>query len=202
MIPLYFYDELWITSSQGSIQFVMRVTDIDNSSTAIQTIDTLFVNLDALLPGDDFTTPVKYPNSNSGFLAATLSFRVQVCAENYYDPNCTKFCDANSREGNFVCNQDGDLVCLDGYYSLSTNCTECAPNHYGPTCSKFCDDNIQEGNFICNQVGDLICLDGYYNLSTNCTECVSKDNCCEYIYLIGMGQACMSEPHAHNNVLL
>ena len=80
----------------------MRVIDADNSSTAMQIIDTLFVNLDDLLPGADFTAPESYLSFTLGFFTATLSFRV-VYAEGYYGSNCTIFCSKSTKE-------DGILV--------------------------------------------------------------------------------------------
>ena len=103
----------------------MRVTDVDNSPNAMQVIDTLFVDLDALLPGDDFIAPTSY-SSYLRYFTATLSFRV-YCAVGYDGPTCNKICNANIQEGNFMCNQDGDLICLHGYHNLSINCTECVP---------------------------------------------------------------------------
>ena len=58
--------------SQGLIQFVMRAIDNESEN---DVVDTLFVNLDDLLPQDDFTSPVTY-RSFVGYFTTTLSFRL------------------------------------------------------------------------------------------------------------------------------
>ena len=52
----------------------MRAIDVNNGSEN-DVVDTLFVNLDDLLPQDDFTTPLPYL-SFVQFFNTTLSFRL------------------------------------------------------------------------------------------------------------------------------
>ena len=102
----------------------MRVTDADNSSNDMQVVDTLFINLDDLLPGDAFTAPVSYSSFTPGYFTATLSFRV-VCTDGYYGRNCSAFCN-KSTEGD--CNIIRGPVHADIIYNFT-----CQPNGYTET---------------------------------------------------------------------
>ena len=73
---------------QGELEFVMKVSDVDASSSEHCTIDTLTLDLSGLSVGDDFTVPTTY-KSYVQFFRVSLSFRV-VCAGNYYAPYCNE----------------------------------------------------------------------------------------------------------------
>ncbi len=59
----------------------------------------------------------------------SLNVSLQLtCPENYYGPYCSRFCQAKSdSSGHFSCNDDGDIVCSEGYQDLLSNCTLCIP---------------------------------------------------------------------------
>ena len=74
-----------------------------------------------------FSNPTIY-NGNGGFSQITLSFRVS-CANNYYGSDCTTYCvGRNDTAGHYTCREDGSIVCNEGYFNTSTNCTECLPS--------------------------------------------------------------------------
>ena len=115
---------------QRSIRLALRTKDKDGEKGGDddKTIGTVFVRLSSsqLFPGDSFTTRTVYiPWSRN--MQIELSFRV-LCADNYYGPSCTLFCqDHNDDNGHYYCDDDGNRVCLDGYQNPSINCVECVP---------------------------------------------------------------------------
>lgn len=56
-----------------------------------------------------------------------LSLSVDLeCSENFYGPDCGVKCvGRNDILGHFHCDENGTMVCLDGFNNASTNCTEC-----------------------------------------------------------------------------
>ena len=97
----------YLNSPQGRIQFVMQAHDSDNSTS--QLVSTLYVNIDGLMPGCNFTVPQSV-NSDSNFFTASLSFRVACTDENYCGINCTTPC--RPREQNFIMNCIIEIIFL------------------------------------------------------------------------------------------
>ena len=59
------------------------------------------------------------------YASIDLSFHVS-CAENFYGSDCGTLCvERNDALGHYTCSSEGDLVCLDGYQNLVTNCIDC-----------------------------------------------------------------------------
>ena len=103
-----------------------------------------------------------------------MSFRVQ-CSENYYDPNCTTFCEPV--EGVYTCSSEGTPICLQRNQSFctqclsslnpslscatcldpSTNCTDCHNRNFDPSTN--CTD----------------CHNRNFDPSTNCTDCHNRN---------------------------
>ena len=85
--------------------------------------------------GDASSPSQEYFGDNLIF-SVTLNFRV-VCSPNFYDQDCNTFCVArNDTSGRFTCNEDdGSIVCFEGYQNENTNCTECIP---AENCCKIC----------------------------------------------------------------
>lgn len=75
---------------QGRIQFVMQAHDVDNGSDP-QLVATLYVDLDGLMPGSEFTSPIRV-HSSLNYFNTMLSFRVVCTDENYCGKNCTTSC--------------------------------------------------------------------------------------------------------------
>ena len=116
---------------QGRIQVGFIVQATDNDRICIRTdsiIGRVFINLDETnaYPGDNFTTPTVHTGLDDSSMKVELSFRVS-CAENYYGPSCTVFCQDSDDDitGHYYCDDDGNRVCLDGYQNPSTNCEDC-----------------------------------------------------------------------------
>ena len=119
-----------------------------------------------------------------------MSFRVP-CSGNYYDPNCSSFCEP--LEDMYTCDSRGRTVCVQGGGDPATNYMTCFPN-WEPktnctTCSSFYD--IQTDCTRCVVGRDIntnciTCLPGY-DPSTNCmqyisTWCSISNNTTRYVY--------------------
>ena len=67
-----------------------------------------------------------------------------TCVENYYPQGiCTRFCMArNDSLGHYICNSNGEIVCLPGYTDSTTNCVRCTGNRREPDCA-VCNGNFQ-----------------------------------------------------------
>ena len=55
-------------------------------------------------------------------LGFDMSFRVH-CSENYYGPNCTKFCESSPMESVYTCDSEGSIICVHNGQDIATNCT-------------------------------------------------------------------------------
>ena len=91
-----------------------------------------------------------------------MSFRVQ-CLEDYYGPNCTTFC--VPLENVYICDSNGQFVCLKENRAPATNCTTCLPG-YNDLFN--CGACLLGRNMTTNCV---TCLTGH-DPSTNCTTCL------------------------------
>ena len=53
-----------------------------------------------------------------------LSFRIDgQCSENYHGPQCDVFC--MEVPGQFTCDNDGNIVCVNSNLTPESNCTQC-----------------------------------------------------------------------------
>ena len=59
------------------------------------------------------------------FDVATIRLSYEVsCSESYYGELCDNFCEGrNDSTGHYLCNDDGNIVCLSGFTDPSTFCT-------------------------------------------------------------------------------
>ena len=121
-----------------------------------------------------------YSISGQGF---DMSFRVQ-CSENYYGPNCARFCEP--MESVYTCDSEGNKICVENGRDPATNCTTClqggSPNTNCTTClTMYAFYDIQTNSIQCLLSRDITsncatCLPGY-DPSTNCTECLPNIQC-------------------------
>ena len=67
-------------------------------------------------------TPIQIGTTQNNVL--TLEARTRVfCSRNYYGIACTKRCySKNPSNRNLRCDPDGNIVCLEGYTNVTTNC--------------------------------------------------------------------------------
>lgn len=114
---------------QGSIQLYTRAThmgdpDDEQDLTDDQLIDNMYIEIDNLTSFSP-RTPMEEYRGDNGLLEARIQFEVN-CDTDRYGPYCDVECHGrNDSEGHYLCNQNGDWECLEGYQNLETNCTEC-----------------------------------------------------------------------------
>ena len=88
-------------------------------------VDTITINVNAST-ATTFTAPTIYMGA-AQYARMELSFRA-MCTENFYDQDCSRFCEArNDAAGHYRCDDQGNRVCLVGYQDPSRNCTVCVP---------------------------------------------------------------------------
>ena len=68
-----------------------------------------------------------------------LSFRID-CSENYHGPQCDVFC--MEVPGQFTCDSDGNIVCVNSILTPGSNCTQCRVSGKDP------QNNCEEGIII------------------------------------------------------
>ena len=70
---------------------------------------------------DEFSIGKKY---SGVFSSIELRFRLS-CDRNYYGSTCGNFClRTNDDSGHYVCDNDGNKICMDGYSDPQSNCTK------------------------------------------------------------------------------
>ena len=72
-----------------------------------------------------------------------LSFRIDghaQCLENYHGPQCDVFC--MEVPGQFTCDNDGNIVCVNSNLTPASNCTQCRVSGRDP------QNNCEEGIII------------------------------------------------------
>ena len=70
---------------------------------------------------DKFSITEKY---SGAFSSVELRFRV-LCDSSYYGSTCGRFClETNNDTGHYVCDNNGNKVCMDGYLDPDSNCTK------------------------------------------------------------------------------
>ena len=118
---------------QGRIQFFIDALDSDVRSNETEVIINRFPIDLKLELGANFTERTIYTGIyNISGVEFDMSFRVQ-CAENYYGPNCTTFCEPLKDVYN--CSREGaSIVCLQEHRNPTTNCTSCLPQFTGENC--------------------------------------------------------------------
>ncbi|XP_078515898.1 delta-like protein 4 [Lissotriton helveticus] len=96
-------------------------------------------------------------------LKLKYAYRV-ICSESYYGESCSRLCKGrDDRFGHYVCDQDGNMVCLKGWTG-GGYCTE-------PICRSGCS----EQNGYCNKQEECICRPGWQG--PLCTECIPHLGC-------------------------
>ena len=59
-----------------------------------------------------------------------IDFRL-YCADSYYGSQCSVFCEStDGKRGHYTCDNQGNMVCLEGYTGEDTNCTTCEYIYY------------------------------------------------------------------------
>ena len=118
---------------QGRIQFLIDALDKANANNETEVLINRFpIDLE-LEPGAAFTERTTYTGIyNISGLGFDMSFRVQ-CSENYYGPNCAKFCIPLKNVYN--CSREEGIFCLQERQNPVTNCTTCLPQFTGENCN-------------------------------------------------------------------
>ena len=156
--------------AQGRIQVAVRA--FDNDGGALINMATFFNDI-VISPAKKFSPPVVYTSRTPVPVNLTLSFRV-TCSENFFGPNCTKFCaPRNDSRAHYRCNSEGDIVCLEGYYSPATNCNKtCNPAKGHCQCDhgywgRHCENSELSYSFCSSHV-----LEIYYYITHSCSETI------------------------------
>ncbi len=97
---------------------------------------------------------------NSNISQFDLSFRVQ-CSENYYGPQCN----CSEVEGQFTCDNEGNIVCNNEHRDPQTNCTSCL---LGRDPGTNCERCLSGRDLAMNCEA---CLPGR-NSDTECVDCL------------------------------
>ena len=128
-------------------------------------IDSLFINLDNLQLGADFTEEMTFTGYHN-ISHMTMSFRV-ACQNGSCGRDCTGTRLNNPRI--LSCHTtDGDIVCTDSRYDPSVNCNGCLHNLDISTDCSTCLNPTFDPDINCTA-----CLPGY-DPSTNCTTCLDS----------------------------
>jgi len=54
-----------------------------------------------------------------------MNFELE-CSENFYSENCAVFCQERDDDfAHLACDSSGNIVCMEGFTDLTTNCTQC-----------------------------------------------------------------------------
>ena len=105
---------------QGRAQFYIVAYDFGQGTSESVVLDWFLVDLELSI--------------SSGLIARTtysgihnvaqfdLSFRID-CSENYHDSQCDVFC--MEVPGQFTCDSDGNIVCVNSNLTSGSNCTQC-----------------------------------------------------------------------------
>ncbi|XP_069989473.1 delta-like protein B [Penaeus vannamei] len=97
---------------------------------------------------------------------SSLSYEFRVtCQENYYGEGCRKWCKPrNDSFGRYVCDDQGEYVCLDGWQGPDNYCLK-------PICSPGC----HESTGYCDQPNECKCHSGWKG--PNCDQCQVYPGC-------------------------
>ena len=69
------------------------------------------------------TTPYRDRNFSGKSLYLTIELS---CGERFYGPDCTKWCEPRDDvRGHYICDNGGNIICLEGFQNEVSNCTEC-----------------------------------------------------------------------------
>ena len=110
---------LSLIHAQGNFQLLVQVNDND-SPLRDDLIDRVI--LDTNLAAD---SSIPAQNYRGFYEVATMRMAVTVvCDTNFFGDNCTRHCEPrDDNSGHFMCDSNGNIVCLPGWTNTSTNCT-------------------------------------------------------------------------------
>lgn len=117
------FHNVYCTCFQGKVQLyiITYFRPPGGSVSEIRVVDRLFLNFE-LDVTSNFTERTTFSGS-LGISQFEISFRVSgECAENYYGPNCDKFCLEEREE--FACDSEGNTICTDPNFDPAFNCME------------------------------------------------------------------------------
>ena len=106
---------------QGQFQLNIVINNIVSSNiNNLELVDTVsFVR--NLSPSTQLTSRMVTGMFDQGEFE--LSYRVQ-CVTNYYGSDCNTLCVETDR---FTCDQNGNIVCNEGYQNEANSCSDCVP---------------------------------------------------------------------------
>lgn len=141
MLPSHSTDSVHLSLIyQGALNLYVQVDNVDTDSRQSSEVDgdqlvaQFDVFIDISLEGNRTAMVDRtryYDRIHHGtFLFLTIELS---CEENYYGAECDKFCQSRDDEsGHYVCDNDGNIICLEGFYNEATNCSaECSPSEAG-----------------------------------------------------------------------
>ena len=116
---LYNDDVSCVYTQQGSFQLLVRVNEEDRFSPD-DMIDRVIINT-SLVAGSSLPAQ----NYTGLYDVATMEMEVTVqCDPNFFGDDCTRHCEPrDDSSGHFVCDSNGNIVCLPGWMDTATNCT-------------------------------------------------------------------------------
>lgn len=118
---------------QGSVKLYVQVDDVDPPDQGMEDSSSLVAQFDVPIDislGDNRSARVErntpYPDRifHGTFLYLTIELN---CGDNFYGPECAKFCEPrNDEKGHYICDENGNIVCLEEFQNEASNCTECS----------------------------------------------------------------------------
>ena len=87
-------------------------------------LDDIFIEME-LAESSNFTN-VQVFTGDRNKVSVKMTFRVMMCQENFYGPNCDTYCLAqnDSETGHYTCEDDGSIRCLPGFDNISNRCRD------------------------------------------------------------------------------
>ena len=117
------------------MQLRVTVYDSDNNAgtgglppddPADDTIGTVVVPLNTIESDQTFSTVMQFSIDDIAQATIGISYRL-LCSEHYYGKECSVYCKAqdSDEDGHFTCDEQGNVVCNDGYQDETTYCVTC-----------------------------------------------------------------------------
>ena len=105
---------------QGRAQFYIVVYGFITGTIEARVLDRFLIDLElSVLSGPIARTTYSGIRNVAQF---DLSFRID-CSEFYHGPQCNVFC--MEVPGQFTCDSDGNIVCVNSNLTPASNCTQC-----------------------------------------------------------------------------
>ncbi len=106
------------------VQLYVQVIDHDTQSND-DLVDTFTFDVEFSITLENYQLRNYSGQYGLGFLSLNISL---TCSQNYYGPDCSRFCiETNDSSGHYSCDNEGNIVCNDGYQDPLLGCVQCVP---------------------------------------------------------------------------